>query len=262
MSGITQGFAATVAAMGPVQLDEVNAAAELQTRVDRKYVVALDLLDTLDFDEHVMALEIDTRRRFRYATTYYDTPERDLYLDTAYRRPRRFKVRIRSYVDSGLTLLEVKRKDGRGKTVKSRRPIASGTEGSGLNPSLRAFVNGEVETRLTDHLGVAVTTRFDRTTVVDTEFGARYTIDHNVRGDAPDGRVVSLTDAAVVETKSGGGPTPLDRVLWSHGVRPARISKYCTAMAILDPSLPANHWNRTLHRHFGGRPQSASSKLA
>jgi len=257
MSEFARGFAATVAAMGSVQLDEVNAAAALQTRVDRKYVVALDLLDTLDFDEHVMALEIDTRRRFRYATTYYDTPERDLYLDTAYRRPRRFKVRIRSYVDSGLTLLEVKRKDGRGNTAKSRCRVAPVDGPSRLTPSMRDFVNEEVETQLTDRLGVALTTSFSRTTVVDVEFGARYTIDHDVRADAPDGRVVELSDAVVVETKSSGGPTPLDRTLWSHGVRPGPISKYCTAMAILDPSLPANHWHRTLDRHFGGRRKSA-----
>lgn len=257
MTQFARGFAAGVAAMPPVQLEEVNAAAELQTRIDRKYVVDLDLLDLLEFDEHLMALEIDSRRHFRYATTYYDTPERDLYLDTAYRRPRRFKVRIRSYVDSGLTLLEVKRKDGRGRTVKSRDPIPSGDEHFGLTQSMRVFVDGEVDTRLTDRLGVAVTTRFERTTVVDTAFGARYTIDHNVRADAPDGRVVLLTDAAVIESKSSGGPTPLDRALWSHGVRPSRISKYCTAMAILEPSLPANHWHRTLNRHFGGRVGTA-----
>ena len=258
MSEFDRGFAAMVAEMPCVQLGEVNEAAALQTRIDRKYVVALDLLDRLDFDEHVMVLEIDTRRHFHYATTYFDTKERDLYLDTAYRRPSRFKVRIRSYVDSGLTLLEVKRKDGRSKTVKSRQPVATGAELSCLTPSMRAFVNAEVDTELTDRLGIAATTRFNRTTAVDTVVGARYTIDRNVRADTPDGRIASLADAAVVETKSSGGPTPLDRFLWSQNIRPASFSKYCTAMATLEPSLPANHWHRTLNRYFGRHEQSAS----
>ena len=176
----------------------------------------------------------------------------------AYRRPTRFKVRIRSYVDSGLTLLEVKRKDGRSKTVKSRHPVATGEELSCLTPSMRAFVNAEVDTGLTDRLCIAATTRFNRTTAVDTVVGARYTIDRDVRADTPDGHIASLTEAAVVETKSSGVPTPLDRFLWSQNIRPASFSKYCTAMAILEPSLPANHWHRTLNRYFGRHEQSAS----
>jgi hypothetical protein len=42
----------------------------------------------------------------------------------------------------------------------------------------------------------------------------------------------------------------LDRWLWQSGVRPVRISKYCTALAAMRPELPANKWHRTLARHF------------
>jgi hypothetical protein len=59
-----------------------------------------------------------------------------------------------------------------------------------------------------------------------------------------------------VECKSAGRATPMDRALWAVGVRPARISKYCTTLALLEPSLPANHWHRTLKRHFGAAEAS------
>ena len=57
-------------------------------------------------------------------------------------------------------------------------------------------------------------------------------------------------DLVVVETKSAGSASAMDRLLWSHGVRPTRISKYATGLAALDPDLPHNRWSRTLRRHF------------
>ena len=61
---------------------------------------------------------------------------------------------------------------------------------------------------------------------------------------------MSLTGELLVETKSAGPPTAADRFLWRAGVRPAAISKFCVGMATLDPSLPANKWNRILRQHF------------
>ncbi len=244
-------FGRAVAALSPVSLDEVLETAELQTRVDRKYIVGVDQLDTLALGANAAALEIDGSRHFRYETVYFDTPDRRLYLDTAYRRPRRFKVRIRTYVDSGASMLEVKRKDGRGRTDKDRLDLDAGGDRRRLDAEMRDFVDSSVATEVTDRLEEAATTRFDRTTIVDVGHHARYTIDHRLTSTASDGRMVELKDAVVVECKSPGRATPMDRALWAIGVRPARISKYCTTLAVLEPFLPANQWHRTLKRHFG-----------
>ena len=61
---------------------------------------------------------------------------------------------------------------------------------------------------------------------------------------------ISQPSLVVVETKSAGAVSPMDRLLWSRGVRPTRISKYATGLAALDPALPHNRWSRTLRRHF------------
>ncbi len=245
------GFGGAIAALPPVSLDDVLETADLQTRVDRKYLVGVELLDTLALATNTAVLEIDGLRHFRYETVYFDTPERRLYLDTAYRRPRRFKVRVRTYVDSDTAMLEVKRKDPRGKTAKDRLDLDPGRGRRQLDAAMRGFVDSSVMTDVADRLAETVTTRFDRTTIVDLDHRARYTVDHGLTATAPDGRVVHLEGNVVVECKSAGRATPFDRALWALGVRPARISKYCTTLAVLEPSLPANHWHRTLQRYFG-----------
>ena len=44
-------------------------------------------------------------------------------------------------------------------------------------------------------------------------------------------------------------PSSTDRLLWRHGHRPVRISKYGTGMAALHADLPAHPWRRVLDRH-------------
>jgi hypothetical protein len=52
----------------------------------------------------------------------------------------------------------------------------------------------------------------------------------------------------VVETKSTAGASCADRALWSLGHRPTRISKYATGLVVLDPTLSARPWRRTVRR--------------
>ena len=122
-------------------LAELNSAAGLLTRVDRKYLVPLksaqDLVDGLA--PHAQVLAIDERRRFSYASTYFDTPELDAFMLTARKRRRRFKVRTRTYLDSGLCFLEVKTCGARGTTVK-RRMGYHADDASRLTGPGRAFV--------------------------------------------------------------------------------------------------------------------------
>ena len=50
----------------------------------------------------------------------------------------------------------------------------------------------------------------------------------------------------VVETKSSGRTSDVDRWLWSRGIRPSRVSKYAIGTAIVHPELPANRWHSTM----------------
>ena len=122
-----------IADLAPVTLDELNAAAALQTRRDRKYVLTPDELGRLLADlPPARVLEIDGSRSFAYDSTYFDTPELDAYRLAATRRRRRFKVRTRTYVDTGSCFVE-----GHGGEVGDHRAAASSGRPPATVPSCR-----------------------------------------------------------------------------------------------------------------------------
>ena len=267
-------------------LAELNSAAGLLTRVDRKYLVPLERAQELvgGLTSEARVLDIDGRRRFSYASTYFDTPGLEAFMLTARKRRRRFKVRTRTYLDSGLCFLEVKTRGARGTTVK-RRMSYHPDDASRLTGPGRSFVavclastgvTGPAAAReIAAALRPVLATTYERTTLHLPDAEARATIDTALTwrrltpgararttaagAGAPqalrpahltaaidDGEPVAVADIAVVETKNPATPSPADRVLWDAGHRPTRISKYATGMALLHPELPANRWYRTL----------------
>ena len=243
-------------------LDEVNAEAALQTRVDRKYLVRPDTWAIVQgsLDQQPSVLEIDGRRGFRYSSTYYDTAELDSYRDAARSRPHRYKVRTRHYLDTGSSAVEVKLRSASGATVKSRQWLDADAApgGSLLTADAATFVGGFDRIGDTAHqLTEVLTTSYELVTLVTAD--ARVTVDRHVAATDVDGRQMDYGDLLVVETKSAGGAGAVDRALWASGIRPARISKYCTSLAALRPELPSNRWSRSLRRYV---PTSAASPAA
>lgn len=245
----------------PISLQEVLDCAELQTRVDRKYVVSLDCFRAaLDrVGDQLSALEIDDERLFRYESVYFDTADLAAYRQHAHGRRRRVKVRTRSYLDSGQCLLEFKSVGTRGETVKERYPylLASRHE---LDDDAYALASERVGYFInTPDLREVLETAYLRATLVDAARGDRVTCDVNLRFENPAGQRYGPLDAiVVVESKTVGAACPIDHALNRLGCRPVSLSKYCVGMAVLDPWLPANRWNRELRTHFGWSPRRSA----
>jgi hypothetical protein len=244
--------------MRPVALDDVLASAELQTRVDRKYLVPLDVftvvLDRLG--DQLSVLQIGSLRLFRYESVYFDTPELTAYRQHAHGRRRRVKVRTRAYLDSSECLLEFKSVGARGETVKERYPYLVASRHT-LDAEARALAAERVGHAIdTPNLRPVLTTAYHRATLVDLARGSRVTCDVNLRFENPAGQCYGPLDGAVVlESKTVGSASPIDHVLRRLGFRPLSLSKYCVGMAVLDPRLPANRWNRELRTHFCWSPR-------
>ena len=256
-----------------ITLAELNSEASLLTRIDRKYLVPPGT--TQEVVNHLapraQVLQIDGLRHFRYASTYFDTPGLDAYFLAAYKRRRRYKIRTRTYLDSGLCFLEVKTCGARGSTVK-RRMGYHADDASRLTGPGRAFVaaclagagvTGSAAAReVAAALRPVLTTTYERTTLHLPRAEARATIDTaltwrrlgpaHLTAAVNEGEPVSVADIAVVETKNPATPSPADRALWEAGYRPTHISKYATGMALLHPELPANRWYRTLTHELAG----------
>ena len=253
-SGGTALMAGPVARLVAIGLDELVERAELLTRVDRKYVVPLEDVATLVrmLPPGAQVLEMGTRRLFEYESVYFDTSDLLAYHLAARRRRRRFKVRTRTYVDSALCWVEVKTRGPRGTTVKERVPHRL-DERASLDGAL-PFVTGTLATRgITGaeslELDPVLVTRYHRATILLPDSDSRLTIDVDLTWH--DGRrPLEMRGLAVVETKTGSTASAADRLLWSAGHRPLRISKYATGLAALQPELPASRWRRTLRRHL------------
>ncbi|MFJ4037513.1 polyphosphate polymerase domain-containing protein [Microbacterium sp. NPDC090007] len=251
---------AAIAALPPIGLDALTTDAALLTRVDRKYVVPIEatasLLQDLQRSSGApAALEIDGERELAYRSVYFDTPDLLSYRLAAHGRRRRFKLRTRTYVDTGAAFLEMKTRGARGLTRKERDAydldaadrLTAQARGE-VAEALRAI---GVEPTRADDLDARLQTLYRRTTLLlPGETPSRATVDLDLRWVATDGAGFTLPRFAIVETKSPGQAGAFDRALWRAGHRPQRVSKYATGLAALRSDLPRNRWTRVLSGPF------------
>ena len=247
---------AAAAVLDPISLGELVERAALQTRIDRKYLLPVTAAEQVvaGLGTAARVLEIGGRRDFGYSSLYFDTPQLTSYHLAARGRRRRFKVRRRTYLDSGESFVEIKTRGGRGTTVKERAPDL------GSGPYLRpdagpAFMSdvlhraGIAHVRCSD-LRPTLRTSYRRSTLYLPASSGRVTIDTDLTWSLPGQPGLTLDGLAIVETKSAAGASAADRRLWRHGHRPSRISKYGTGLAALRAELPANKWCPVLRHHF------------
>lgn len=247
-----------------ISLEQLIAEAALQTRVDRKYVIAHDaaahVIGTFGSDARI--LETDGVRDFRYETVYFDTPDLLSFRLAAQPRRRRFKIRSRTYVESGTAFLELKTRGARSATVKDRigyrvsdRRILTEEARGYAAESLDAI---GIDGTRADDLGMRLTTRYRRATFVTPDGSARSTVDTALEWRDVSGTGLVTPHLTIIETKSGSAASDFDRALWRAGHRPVSISKYATGLAALHPDLPRNRWSRLLRGAFADAASTPS----
>lgn len=109
---------------------EETGKVRLMNRIDRKYLANRNLLLKflrLTKDEYSVLVASESPVSV-YSTTYWDTDDHQFYTRHHNGCRPRTKVRVRTYVDTETTFLEVKNKDNHNKTRKSRVRLASPEE--------------------------------------------------------------------------------------------------------------------------------------
>ncbi|MBE0414394.1 polyphosphate polymerase domain-containing protein [Yoonia sp.] len=244
---------ATLDLFTPLSLDELNAKAAMLERLDNKYILpASRFRPALEaFAAHFDVLQIDGKRAFTYATTYYDDPALHGYYDHHQGRRKRCKVRVRNYVDAGFSYLEVKLKDKRQVTIKKRLKLD--TPENGVDENGMAFVetchSDLYEEPFDKPLAPVIGMEYERITLVAKQGGERMTIDTALQFAAANVTRVVRPDMFVIETKSARGNGIADKILRSMHMHPtSRCSKYCIGMAATGQVARRNRFLPALRR--------------
>ncbi|MCQ9130244.1 polyphosphate polymerase domain-containing protein [Streptomyces hilarionis] len=252
-SSLTAGLG--LSALCGATLAEVDAAAALQHRTDRKYLLPLDRARTfvarLADTHHV--LDLAGRRTTSYLSTYFDTEQLAAWHAHVQQRRRRWKVRTRLYAEDELCRVEVKTKDGRGATLKHALKVPATAYGE-LDTQTAEFVDktlaGSGIPAMARKLVPSAEVRYVRAALADLENGTRVTLDGHLTCHRSDRTAALDSGRVLVETKGGARPAPADRLLLSLGARPVSLSKYVIGQALLTPGLPDNDLRRLTRAHF------------
>lgn len=228
----------TVNKFVPISLDEMNSVA-LMKRTDTKYVINVNKLPTVleNLLDSYRILEIKERRIMNYSSLYLDTDDFKFYLDHHNGRVNRTKIRQRKYVDSDLTFLEIKKKNGKGETNKFRIRINDfETE---LSTESKKFISEITEQEY--NLQTSLWNSFNRITLVNLEENERVTIDLNLTYTKNE-KEKKYSNIVIVELKQSrfDRKSLVVKALKSVGHNPYSISKYCIGVANLYQHLKFN----------------------
>ncbi len=246
-----------------ISLAELVARAALQVRLDRKYLMRAAEFARLAarLEGELEALDIDGRRSFGYESHYFDTPSLLTYREHLDGCSDRFRLRTRSYLDSGKTMFDVKLAGPDGGTMKRRAPHLF-DDRNRITPDARRHLAAallEAGRSVPRALVASLVIAYRRTTFVLRDSSARVTCDRGLVWTHGGQTVTGLSDHVLVEVKSAGATSIVDRVLEELCVEPVSISKYCVGLALLRPELPSGPWDTLLKRYFGRTPARAAA---
>ena len=233
----------------PISLAGMESV-KLMNRIDTKFVVPACLLPEMlrlaQADYYIQ--EIDGQRFAAYDTLYYDTPDMQMYIRHHDRQLRRQKIRVRTYIDSDLTFLEVKNKNNKGRT-KKKRIVVQTNDLQDIDAGQREWLAGKAWYDVAT-LQPQLHTRFERITLVNRAKTERLTIDTALRWEnVQTGQTAALGDAVVVELKRDGNqPSGMLDILRSLRIKPLSMSKYCIGVALTNPTVKNNRFRPKLRK--------------
>lgn len=229
-----------------VNLEQINAA-RLMNRVDHKFVLTREQLLSMipDLCENYFVLSVGNVCNQPYTSTYFDTHDLAMYFAHHNRRAGRYKIRQRKYEASGDAFLEIKYKDNKGMTHKSRVATPKLLKHISL-PYFDFVIKNSAYHPLA--LKPVLTNSFSRFTLVNKKMNQRITVDTELSFYQND-KSVQLPELVVVEVKSTRDnlDSTIFNLLHNKGIKPGSMSKYCVGMALLNPQLKQNLFKQKIN---------------
>jgi hypothetical protein len=227
-----------------ITLQEMDGV-KLMDRTDTKFTFNINELPIIleEAKNHYRILEIEGNRISRYKTLYFDTQNFALYNQHHCGKLNRYKIRHRTYVDSNIGFLEVKFKNNKGRTLKTR---IKEVEVPQLNTG-RAF---EFLKKMLPFdpliLLPKIWINYSRITLVNNVSAERLTLDLNLEFER-DGKTDLLDQLVIAEVKQDSKiASPFITIMRNKHIQEGSISKYCFGVASSFTEVKKNNFKRKL----------------
>lgn len=226
-----------------ISLKEMEGVSLLK-RTDTKFILTIPQLETLlkSIKEDYRVLEINNQRLMEYHTTYYDTVNHQFYHSHHHQRSNRYKVRTRTYLNGGLSFLEIKFKNNKSQTVKTRCGVDA-----------NAFIlNGHKllsEVSLQSlNLQKALVNGFQRFTLTDKSLTERTTVDLNIafNGNIWQEKLVILE----LKQPKLNRNSLVFKSLKEMQIKPSSFSKYCIGLSLQNSQLKQNNFKSSFRKIY------------
>ncbi|MCH5214660.1 MAG: polyphosphate polymerase domain-containing protein [Muribaculaceae bacterium] len=231
-----------------ITLEEMGKV-RLMNRVDTKFVTTLATVQRIleRATAGYLLQQIDGESNMPYFTRYFDTPDMAMYHEHQRGKACRQKLRIRAYEGPAtLSFLEIKDKNNRGRTRKTRVKLENGNQFDDHTDFISEHLPYSPE-----GLQPVIENHFYRVTLVNEERTERITIDtalefHNLMN----GESVSFPNLGIIEWKraGNGARSAFGSLLREFRVKQSGFSKYCIGLAITDETLRQNRLKQKLRR--------------
>ncbi len=238
---INKRLRALVDQLQPITLEEMSGI-KLMNRTDTKFVTNKHKLARLleMAQGQYYAQWTNDSRIAEYITTYWDTDDLNYYFEHHNGRAPRQKVRVRTYVGSDLTFLEVKTKNNHGRTKKKRIEVPS-QEVAEVKAEADEFLMQRTH-RTLDDIHPTVQNHFHRITLVNMAKTERLTIDFDVQfHNFETNDETGTGELVIIELKRDGNVySPILDMLRQLRIKPSGFSKYCIGSVMTNQDLKHN----------------------
>lgn len=245
---MNNGILDKAAQLPPITLEEMSGI-KLMNRTDTKFVATAAQLHgfLLAVKGKYFIQEINGKRIASYHTTYFDTPDYQMYRMHHCGRKVREKIRVRTYMDSDDTFLEVKNKNNHGRTKKKRIPIQGVDMIASELDTITPFMAKHAWYAINE-VSPVIENWFNRITLVNYGKTERLTIDFNLKfHHLKSGMHDELQRVAIIELKRDGNvPSPALALLRDLRIKRSGFSKYCIGSARTNKLLKSNNFKERL----------------
>ncbi len=228
----------------PITLEEMDGV-KLMDRTDTKFTFNISELPGIleEAKTYYKVLNVEGNRISRYKTLYFDTQDFDLYNKHHSGKLNRYKIRHRTYVESNLGFLEVKFKNNKGRTLKTRiKEVAV--------PELRTGKAFEFLKKMLPFDPLILLPRiwinYSRITLVNKASAERLTLDLNLEFEK-NGKKQILDQLVIAEVKQDSKvDSPFINIMRNKHIRQGSISKYCFGIASSYSEVKKNNFKQKL----------------